>query len=77
LALPLPGGGFCRAVDEAARVTSHLGFRVTVKLASRQIVHKTDVGGVRLNLQDDTAVRQAFMEIQNRLAQDGKLEAMD
>ena len=77
MALPLPGGGFCRTVDEAACVASHLGFPVTVKLASRQIVHKTDVGGVRLNLQDDTAVRQAFMEIQNRLAQDGKLEAMD
>jgi acetate---CoA ligase (ADP-forming) len=77
LALPLPGGGFCRTADEAARVASHLGFPVTVKLASRRIVHKTDVGGVRLNLQDDTAVREAFTEIQNRLAQDGKLEAMD
>jgi len=77
LALPLPGGGFCRTVDEAARVASQLGFPVAVKLASSQIVHKSDVGGVRLNLQDDTAVREAFMEIQNRLAQDGKLEAMD
>ena len=77
LALPLPGGGFCRTVDEATRVASQLGFPVAVKLVSRQIVHKSDVGGVRLNLQDDTAVRQAFMEIQDRLAQQGQLEAMD
>ncbi|HSE90882.1 MAG TPA: GNAT family N-acetyltransferase, partial [Candidatus Binatia bacterium] len=51
LALPLPGGGFCRTADEAARVASELGFPVAVKLASRQIVHKTEVGGVSLNLQ--------------------------
>jgi acetyl coenzyme A synthetase (ADP forming)-like protein len=77
MALPLPGGGFCRSVDEAERLASKLGFPVAVKLASRQIVHKTDIGGVRLNLQDETAVRQAFTEIQNRLAQDGQAEAMD
>jgi acetate---CoA ligase (ADP-forming) len=77
LALPLPDGGLCRTADEAARVASELGFPVAVKLASRQIVHKTDVGGVRLNLQNETAVRQAFMEIQDRLVQEGKLDAMD
>ncbi|HXV79177.1 MAG TPA: GNAT family N-acetyltransferase [Candidatus Binatia bacterium] len=77
MALPLPDGGFCRTVDEAVGVASRLGFPVAVKLASRQIVHKTDAGGVRLNLQDESAVRQAFTEIQNRLAQDGKLEMMD
>ena len=77
LGLPLPGGGFCRTADEAALVASQLGFPVAVKLASRQIVHKTDVGGVRLNLQDETAIREAFMEIQDRLAQEGQLKAMD
>ena len=77
MALPPPRGGFCRSADEAARLASKLGFPVAVKLASRQIVHKTDIGGVRLNLQDETAVRQVFTEIQNRLAQDGKAEAMD
>ena len=77
LALPLPGGGFCRTADDAARVASKLGFPVAVKLASRQIVHKSDLGGVRLHLPDETAVRNAFMEIQNCLAQDGKSDAMD
>jgi acetate---CoA ligase (ADP-forming) len=77
MALPLPDGGLCRKADEAVRVASQLGFPVAVKLASRQIVHKTDVGGVRLNLQDEKAVRQAFAEIQNRLAQDGKAGAME
>jgi acyl-CoA synthetase (NDP forming) len=77
MGFPLPAGGFCRTVDEAVRVASRLGFPVAVKLASRQIIHKTDVGGVRLNLQDETAVRLAFAEIQDRLTQDGKRDAMD
>jgi acyl-CoA synthetase (NDP forming) len=77
LALPLPDGGLCRTADEAARVALELGFPVAVKLASRQIVHKTDIGGVRLNLQNEKAVREAYMEIQDRLVQEGKLEAMD
>jgi acetyl coenzyme A synthetase (ADP forming)-like protein len=77
LALPLPRGGFCRTADEAALLASQVGFPVAVKLASRQIVHKTDVGGVRLNLQDENAVRQAFAEIQNQLDRDGRLDAMD
>jgi acetyl coenzyme A synthetase (ADP forming)-like protein len=77
LALPLPGGGVCRTADEAIHLANELGVPVAVKLASRQIVHKTDVGGVRLNLQGETAIRRAFTEIQNQLAQDGKLAAMD
>jgi len=50
---------------------------VAVKLASRQIVHKTEVGGVRLNLHDGAAVRQAFDAIQAQLARENKLDAMD
>ena len=77
LALPLPRGGVCRTGDEAARLAGEIGFPVAVKLASRQIVHKTEVGGVRLNLANETAVRQAFVEIQSRLARENRLEAMD
>ncbi len=40
-------------------------------------MHKTEFGGVRLNLESETAVRQAFLEIQQRVAQDNKLEEMD
>lgn len=56
----------CRIADEAARLASDIGFPVAVKLASREIVHKTEVGGVRLNLHDGAAVRQAFCDIQGR-----------
>jgi acetate---CoA ligase (ADP-forming) len=77
LALPLAPGGVCRTADEAARLAGEIGFPVAVKLASRQILHKTEAGGVRLNLQDEAAVREAFADIRNQLARDNKLDAMD
>jgi acyl-CoA synthetase (NDP forming) len=41
------------------------------------LVHKTEIGGVRLNLNDAAAVRQAFAEIRDRLTRDGRLDAME
>jgi acetate---CoA ligase (ADP-forming) len=75
--LPLPAGGFCRTANEAAQLAHRIGFPVAVKLASREIVHKTEVNGVRLNLDDETAVQEAFIDIQAQLAQENKLAAMD
>src|SRR5271157_6162305 len=39
--------------DEAATIASQLGFPVVLKVLSETIAHKTDVGGVKLNLQDE------------------------
>lgn len=49
--------------DEAAQAAAGLTFPVVVKLHSETITHKTDVGGVKLGLQDEAAVRRAFDEI--------------
>src|SRR5262249_25748992 len=38
-------------------------FPVAVKLASQRVLHKSDVGAVRLNVQDEASVRRAFDEI--------------
>ncbi len=46
-------------IAEAARATDDLGFPVVVKALSAALGHKTDVGGVRLNLRDAEAVGQA------------------
>jgi len=77
MSLPLPRGGVATTANEAARLAREIGFPVAVKLASRRIVHKTEVGGVRLNLQNESAVRQAFADIQERLGRAEKLDAMD
>jgi len=77
LGLPLLKGGVCRSADEAADMADEIGFPVAVKLASRKIVHKTEIAGVYLNLQNEAAVRAAFSQIGARLAQENNLDAMD
>ncbi len=50
--------------DEAVAEAERLGYPVVVKLRSDTITHKTDVGGVKLDLPDADAVRRAYAEIQ-------------
>jgi acetate---CoA ligase (ADP-forming) len=76
-ALPMPRGGVCHTADEAVQLAEELGFPVALKLASRTIVHKSDIGGVRLSLEDAGAVREAFDAVRGRLVREQKLDAMD
>lgn len=54
--------------DEAVRQARDLGFPVVVKLHSETITHKTDVGGVELDLPDEAAVRAAYRRIRAAVA---------
>jgi acetyltransferase len=49
--------------EEAVAAARALGFPVAVKLWSRVVTHKTDVGGVKLNVADESGVARAFDEI--------------
>ncbi|MFO1462767.1 MAG: bifunctional acetate--CoA ligase family protein/GNAT family N-acetyltransferase [bacterium] len=53
------------AADEsqAVAIAERLGYPVVLKLFSESVTHKSDVGGVQLNLHDAGAVRQAFQKI--------------
>ncbi len=48
---------------EAVEIANELGYPVVLKLHSETITHKTDVGGVQLNLKDEAEVHQAFSGI--------------
>ena len=52
-----------RSPDEAAAIAVEIGLPVVLKLHSETVTHKTDVGGVKLNLTTQDAVREAFNEI--------------
>jgi len=60
---------FAANEDKAATLASELGFPVVLKVFSKTITHKTDVGGVKLNLQDEAAVRAAYRAIQSSVAE--------
>jgi acetyltransferase len=53
-----------RTEGEAVRLSAELGRPVVLKLYSEVITHKTDVGGVKLNLQTETEIREAYRAIQ-------------
>jgi acetyltransferase len=57
---PVPKSELAESADEAVDVAQEIGFPVVLKVASPDILHKTDVGGVKLNLNSATDVRDAF-----------------
>ena len=62
----LPPAEFVRSPAEAAAASIGLGFPLAMKVVSPDIVHKSDAGGVKLNLKDEEAVVRAFGEIVER-----------
>ena len=52
-----------KTADDAVAVADEMGYPVVVKIHSETITHKTDIGGVVLNVQDADAVRDAFERI--------------
>ena len=55
--------------EDAVKAADEIGYPVVLKLHSETITHKTDVGGVQLNLPDAEAVRNAYTGIQTSVAQ--------
>jgi len=52
-----------KSEEEAVRLAKDIGFPVVLKIVSPDVVHKTEVGGVRLNIRSAEDVRQAYREI--------------
>ncbi len=66
--VPIPAMVIAADAEAAARAQARIGVPVVVKLRSRTIVHKTDVGGVRLGLDTPEAVSEAFRSIRDGVA---------
>lgn len=66
-----------RSADEAVAHAEAMGYPVVLKLLSQVITHKTDVGGVKLNLHDSESVEQAFTAIANAVTAKAGADAFD
>jgi len=75
--LQTAAGGVATSAEEAVSLAAQVGYPVALKLASTTLVHKTEVGGVRLGLADTEAVRSAFAEMRAGLAAIGQESAME
>jgi len=60
---------FAANADQAVKAAVSIGFPVVLKVHSPQVSHKSDVGGVALNLRNEAEVRDAFDRIRRGLAE--------
>jgi acetyl coenzyme A synthetase (ADP forming)-like protein len=74
---PVQSGGLALTADEAVALAEKVGWPVAVKLASHEVMHKTEYGGVHLNLSSHRSVRDAFESIKSGLVQRRQLPAME
>jgi acetate---CoA ligase (ADP-forming) len=61
--VPVVPATLARNADQAVAAARAIGDRVVLKIASDDIAHKSDIGGVALNLEGDVAVADAFRRI--------------
>jgi acetyltransferase len=64
-----PGAGLAPDLDHALRLAGQIGYPVALKLAAADVVHKSEVGGVMLNITDPAALRAAFESMLARAAE--------
>ena len=60
---------FAATSQEAVAAARRIGFPVVLKLSANGVAHKTDVGGVLLNVLTESAVAEGFAEIRSKLAE--------
>ncbi len=58
--LPLPKAALARSAEEAVASAEEIGYPVVMKVVSPEILHKSDIGGVRVGIQSASEVRDAF-----------------
>ena len=60
---PLPKSTLAKTESDAVKAAKEIGYPVVIKIASAQIIHKSDAGGVKVGLSNDKEVENGFKEI--------------
>jgi acetate---CoA ligase (ADP-forming) subunit beta len=61
--IPVPEFGLAKTMDQALDFARQFGFPVVMKIVSPQIIHKSEAGGVRINLNSEKDVKDAYINI--------------
>ncbi len=61
--IPVAEATLATSADDAAKAAAKTGFPVVLKIVSPDVTHKSDVGGVKIGLEDELAVRAAYNDI--------------
>jgi acetate---CoA ligase (ADP-forming) len=68
LGIPVPQGALACSIAEAEEIAARIGYPVVIKAQAKELPHKSDVGGVILNIGDAEALRDSFSRIQAGIA---------
>jgi acetate---CoA ligase (ADP-forming) len=68
LGIPIPQGALARSVAEARAIARRIGYPVALKAQAAALGHKSDAGGVALNIANDAALDTAWGDVQARVA---------
>ncbi|MEM4554583.1 MAG: acetate--CoA ligase family protein [Candidatus Anstonellaceae archaeon] len=63
-----PKFAFCTSAEEAAKAAAKLGFPVVLKISSPEVLHKSDKGGVILNLSSQQQVKESYSTLLERFS---------
>jgi acetate---CoA ligase (ADP-forming) len=61
--LPITQTKLAKSEDEAIQLANKVGYPVVMKIVSPEILHKSDAGGVKVNIKDDASAREAYKTI--------------
>ena len=64
----VPGYALVNSTKETTKAARKLGYPLVMKVVSPQILHKTDVGGVKVGLQNEKEVKRSFNDMYKRLS---------
>jgi acetyltransferase len=77
--IPVPAGDLAQSVEQAVDLAGSVGYPVVLKVEAEGVHHKTEVGGVALNVADEAAVRSEYADLLERLrkhAPDARFEGI-
>ncbi|MDX9864391.1 MAG: acetate--CoA ligase family protein [Anaerolineaceae bacterium] len=61
--MPVTQNLLATSEDEAVKLANQIGYPIVMKIVSPDILHKSDAGGVKVNIKDDAGIREAYRTI--------------
>ena len=69
--------GFATTEDEAVAIANSIDYPVVMKMTSKTTSHKTDVGGVRVNIQSEAQLRAEYQDLIAKLTERGLIDGLE
>ncbi|WP_455393336.1 acetate--CoA ligase family protein [[Eubacterium] cellulosolvens] len=74
---PYPKSGLAKSEAEAVKIAKKIGYPVVLKIASSKILHKSDVGGVIIDIRNSKELKEGYNKIMTSLRKHDKVKEID